>query len=101
MIRRHVQCILDPSARHAKDVSMRLAVAVVPGLATAGPQLLGGPFPREPIQIAIDRPEADPGQAFANDLIQLGSGRMRSTLAQFIQYHFALLGIPSGRVGVR
>jgi hypothetical protein len=90
--------IVQPTAPNATNVFVPLNIAVKPRFPAAELQLLDRPQPAEQIQVAVYRPEADPGHSAADDLIKAGSGRVRCEILKFFKNHLPLSSISLERV---
>jgi hypothetical protein len=93
-LRGDIAQVIEPPAVKAPDMMMVLSLGVETGLRAPDLDLSDYIVFNENFQIPIDRPEADFGQAFANNGIQFGGRGVAGQLSQLLVYHPPLLCIP-------
>jgi hypothetical protein len=89
--------ILYPSALQTAKVAVVFQISIEPGLPTKPLNFLHQSIPMQYVQIPVDRAQAQTGNAMANNLIQLGSGRVCTTVLKLFKDDLSLQGVaPSG-----
>ena len=94
----HLMRIVHPSTANATHVAVAVRIPVEACLCGADLMFLDDPGLDQELQIAVHRPETDPGQPTPGDLIELDCRGMRCQPLQLLQDDVTLTGVPLKRL---